>query len=385
VAFGFDERTVAAWLIRAGRQSQAVHKHLVQTPRDLGQVQADEIRVKKQGGIVWMALAMMVSTRLWLAGEVSEHRDLPLIRRLIERVRACALRRAILFCTEGLHTYIRAVRETFRDAVRTGTRGRPRLRPWKRLLIAQVVKRYERRRVVEVERRIVQGSVAQVEHIRCRSQGAGVINTAYIERLGATFRERRSSLTRRGRALAWQTCTLRHGMYLIGTVYNFCAPHASLRLTKTAADGAGVDRTPAMAAGITDHGWSVRELLSFHVPPPRWTPPKRRGRPSRVVSVHMVGTQPRDQTGSGQLADLMEQLQYGITAVRHKDQVASSQPANHHMDDLPGSFYKGLMAAALLLIKLLRGTQDRHKGQRQDSARPIASRSTAYTRASASH
>lgn len=283
VAFGFDERTVADWLSRAGRQSQAVHEHLVQTPRDLGQVQADEIRVKKQGGIVWMALAMMVSTRLWLAGEVSEHRDLPLLRRLLAGVRACALRRALLFCTDGLCTYIRAIRETFRDAVRTGKRGRPRLRPWKRLHIAQVVKRYERRRVVEVECRIVQGSAAQVEHIRSRAQGAGVINTAYIERLNATFRERLSSLTRRGRALARQTCTLRHGMYLIGTVYNFCTPHASLRSTKTAAAGACVDRTPAMAAGITDHDWSVRELLSCHVPPPRWTPPKRRGRSPRAL------------------------------------------------------------------------------------------------------
>jgi IS1 family transposase len=232
-----------------------------------------------------MALAMMVSTRLWLAGEVSEHRDLPLIRRLIEQVRACALRRAILFCTDGLCTYIRALRETFRDAVRTGKGGRPRLRPWKRLLIAQVVKRYERRRVVAVERRIVQGSAAQVEQVRAASQGDGVINTAYIERLNATFRERLSALTRRGRALARQTGTLRHGMYLIGTVYNFCTPHASLRLTKTRAEGACVERTPAMAARITDHGWSVRELLSFHVPPPRWTPPKRRGRPSRALQL----------------------------------------------------------------------------------------------------
>lgn len=285
VAFGFDERTVADWLIRAGRQSQAVHEYLVQTPRDLGQVQADEIRVKKQGGIVWMALAMMVSTRLWLAGEVSEHRDLPLIRRLIAQVRACTLRRALLFCTDGLCTYIRAIRETFRDAVCTGKRGRPRLRPWTRVLLAQVVKRYERRRVVEVERRIVQGSAAQVEHIRGRSQGDGVINTAYIERLNATFRERLSSLTRRGRALARQTGTLRHGMYLIGTVYNCCTPHASLRWTKTAAAGACLDRTPAMAAGILDHCWSVRELLLFHVPPPRWTPPKRRGRPPRALQL----------------------------------------------------------------------------------------------------
>src|SRR4029450_6870605 len=85
---GCDERTVADWWTRSGRQGQAVQEHLVEQPRDLGHVQADEIRVKSQGGIVWMALAMMVSSRLWLAGEVSEQRDMPLIRRLIERVRA---------------------------------------------------------------------------------------------------------------------------------------------------------------------------------------------------------------------------------------------------------------------------------------------------------
>ena len=102
VAFGYDERTVAAWLARAGRQGQAVQAYLVEQPHDLGHVQADEIRVKKQGGIVWMALAMMIRTRLWLAGEVSLHRDLSLIRRLIERVRRCAAHRPLLFCTDGL-------------------------------------------------------------------------------------------------------------------------------------------------------------------------------------------------------------------------------------------------------------------------------------------
>ncbi len=274
VAFGYDERTVACWLARAGGQGQAVQEHLVEHPRDLGQVQADEIRVKKQGGIVWMALAMMVHTRLWLAGEVSEHRDMALIRSLIERVRLCALPRPLLFCTDGLCSYVRAIRETFRAPVRTGAHGRPRLRPWRNICIAQVVKRYEQRRVVDVERRIVDGTPARVETLRRRSHGDGVINTAYIERLNATFRERLASLTRRGRALARRTGTLQHGMYLIGTVYNFCTPHASLR-----AAGA---TTPAMAAGITDHCWSVRALLSYHVPPPRWTPPRQRGRPSHV-------------------------------------------------------------------------------------------------------
>ena len=275
-AFGFDERTVARWMARGGVQGQAVQEHLVEQPRDLGQVQADEIRVKKQGGIVWMALAMMIRTRLWLAGEVSEHRDMPLIRRLIERVRRCAAPRPLLVCTDGLCSYIRAIRETFRDPVHTGKGGRPRLRPWRNVLIAQVVKRYERRCVVATERRIVDGTPARVETLRRRSQGGGVINTAYIERLNATFRARLASLTRRGRALARRTLTLQHGMYMIGTVYNFCTPHESLCV-------AGGKQTPAMAAGITDHCWTIRELLEFHVPPPRWTPPKRRGRPSHTL------------------------------------------------------------------------------------------------------
>src|SRR5512132_2574701 len=107
-AFGFDERTVAAWWARSGRQGQAVHESLVEQPHPLGQGQADERRVKKQGGIVWMALAMMVKTRLWLGGEFSEQRDLPLIRRLIERVRRCAAHRPLLFCTDGLVAYIPA-------------------------------------------------------------------------------------------------------------------------------------------------------------------------------------------------------------------------------------------------------------------------------------
>jgi transposase-like protein len=275
-AFGFDERTVAACRARAGRQGQAVQESLVEQPRNLGQVQADEIHVKHQGGIVWMALAMMVKTRVWLAGEVSEHRDMALIRRLIARVRACALPRPWLCCTEGLCAYMRALRETFRDPVYTGVQGRPRLRSWRNLCIAQVVKRYAMRCVVDVERRIVDGTPARVEARRRHSQGDGGINTAYIERLNATFRERLASLTRRGRALARRPLTLRHGLYLVGTVYHFCTPHESLCV-------AGRPQPPAMAAGITHHCWTVRALLSFHVPPPRWTPPKQRGRPSHAL------------------------------------------------------------------------------------------------------
>jgi hypothetical protein len=55
-----------------------VHAYLVEQPRDLGQVPADELRIKQQGGGGWMALALMVKTRVWLGGEVRTQRDLPL-------------------------------------------------------------------------------------------------------------------------------------------------------------------------------------------------------------------------------------------------------------------------------------------------------------------
>ena len=171
---------------------------------------------------------------------------------------------------------IRAMRETLREPRHTGTGGRPRLRPWRHVLSAPVVKRDERRRVVETARRMVDGTPARGATLRRRSQGDGVLKTASIERLNATFRERLAALTRRGRALARRTLTLQHGRYLLGTVYNFCTPQASLPPTSGGT-------TPAMAAGITDHGWTVQALLSLHVPPPRWTPPTPRGRPAHAL------------------------------------------------------------------------------------------------------
>ena len=68
-AFGLDERTVAHWRDRAGAHCQKVQEALIeQASLDLVHVQADEIRVKGRAIVVWMGLAMMVSTRLWLGG-----------------------------------------------------------------------------------------------------------------------------------------------------------------------------------------------------------------------------------------------------------------------------------------------------------------------------
>jgi len=284
-AFGLDERTVASWQRRAGDHSQQVHEHLVQQPRDLGQVQADEIRVKHQGGIAWLAMALQVSTRLWLGGVVSAHRDGNLITHLMEQVRSCALCRPLLFCVDGFVAYVSSIQKVFRTPVFTGKRGRPRLRKWDNVCIVQVIKQVARKRVVGVVRRIVQGTQEHVQSLLGQTQSTLQAHVSYIERLNGTFRSRIVALVRRGRSLARRLGTLQQAVYLVGTVYNFCAPHKSLRrvLYLPHNNRRWVPRTPAIAAGITDHIWTVQELLTYRVPLPPWEPPKRRGRPSKRI------------------------------------------------------------------------------------------------------
>lgn len=285
VAYGLDERTVAQWQARAGQHSQAVHEHLVEQPRDLGNVQADEIRVKLQGQIVWLAMALMVRTRLWLGGVVSAERNEALLIRLLNGVRACALARPLLFCVDGFYGYIGAIRFVFRTALPSGKQGgRRQMVRWPDIHIGQVLKQYQGRRLEGVLRRVFQGSETAVQHLIAQNGGGQVLNTAFIERLNATFRARLAPLTRRTHALACQIGTVQSGVYWVGTVYNFCSEHASLRLKLWVGEHGfrWVQRTPAMAAGIADHCWSVQELLSFHVPPPIWQPPLHSGRRSKA-------------------------------------------------------------------------------------------------------
>jgi transposase-like protein len=282
-AFGLDERTVAAWLARAGAHCRQVQEHLVQRGQvDLQHVQADELWVKLVGQRVWMALAVAVPSRLWLGGAISPQRDRVLITGLAQQIRAGARSLDLLVCVDGLASYVTACRRVFRTPVYTGRRGRPRLVLGASFLLGQVVKRYAQRRVVSVQQRVVCGTAAAIAVVLAATGTGHGIHTAYIERLNATFRSALAPLVRRGRAIAHKAETLTAGMYLVGCTYNFCWEHGSLRLRAPAGTGRKwQQRTPAMAAGLTDHCWSLRELLSYQVPLPAWMPPKRRGRPPK--------------------------------------------------------------------------------------------------------
>jgi transposase-like protein len=282
-SFGLDERTIARWQRESGHQCRRVHEHLVQAGGVLlAQVQADELRIRIIGGVLWLASALSVSSRLWLGGVVQIRRDRRLIRLLLERVRACGAFGSLLLCTDGLSSYPKQALSVLRSPERTGRRGRPRLLLPEGLMVAQVVKQYARRRVIGVVHRVLRGTQETVQAGLNATQGGGesaVINTSYIERLQATFRSRLAPLARRTRSAVRQRATLEAGMWLIGTAYNFCRAHRSLRLQRSdPAERRWVERTPAQAAGLTDHRWSLYELLSFSVPP---APPKRRGRRPR--------------------------------------------------------------------------------------------------------
>lgn len=144
---------------------------------------------------------------------------------------------------------------------------------------------------------MTRGTAAKAKELLLQTKGCTELNTAFIERLNGTFRERLASLTRKCRHAAVRVITLEEGMYLIGCTYNFCFPHQEL--SKKA--HFGCPTTPAMAAALTDHIWSIREVLWYKVVPAPFVPdistkPKRpRGRPRKSVIVEQI--QPKRSRG----------------------------------------------------------------------------------------
>ncbi len=160
MAFALDERTVASWRDKAGAHCERIHRaKVVQGKLDLEQVQADEIRVRGRGKILWLAHAIMVPTRLWLGGVVQQRRDRALANELMQMVVGCCqLFAVVLVVVDGWKAYPKAIKRAFRSKAslmsgqpRAG-RGRERLVAWPGLMLAQVVKHTAKHRLVSVVR-----------------------------------------------------------------------------------------------------------------------------------------------------------------------------------------------------------------------------------------
>ena len=295
--FKVDPNTVLDWLVQAAPHVEAVCRymlhdlHLDHVQMDelyallsqTGQGQEEEADVsahkRRRRSHQWVWAAIDPVSKLLLAVVVGD-RSLATAQLLVHAtIQALAPGVVPLFLTDQLAHYATALLTHFGHWVATPRRFRrgappkPRWMPIPTLRYAQVVKRRMKGRVVEVSYRVVYGTAEAVqsalEHIGWK------INTAFIERLNRTLRHHVPALGRRVESLAKTAQGLRRQALLVRGYYNFCLPHSSLRVplpqpipTKgTGSPKKWQPRTPTMAAGVTDHVWSMEELLLFRVPP----------------------------------------------------------------------------------------------------------------------
>ena len=157
---------------------------------------------------------------------------------------------------------------------------KPRWMALPQLLYAQVVKSYRRRRIVGVKYRVVFGARDAVMQVL--SACGWKINTAFVERLNLDIRQRVAAVGRRVNTLCKGEEGLLDQLAVFQTYHNFVLPHASLRqllLIAEPINSNGSARlwrpcTPVIAAGLTNHVWSLREVLLYRVPP--WPQPQVR-------------------------------------------------------------------------------------------------------------
>jgi hypothetical protein len=222
-------------------------------------------------------------SKLLLAIDVGK-RTLAMAQRVVHQVaQGLAPDCVPLFLTDGFREYMTAVLTHFGQWMQPACRRaqgpapQPRWMPRPHLLYAQVVKTVRRRRLVHVHHRVVFGTLEAVQQVlaACGWQ----INTAFIERVNLSMRQHVAAVGRRVSALCKGEEGLRQQLALYHVYYNFCLPHASLRQVlpqPEPTNSTGSARqwrpcTPAIAAGLTDRVWTLREVLMFRVPP--WQQP----------------------------------------------------------------------------------------------------------------
>jgi IS1 family transposase len=297
--FEVDPNTVLRWLVEAAEQLTAfsacflcdVHVNQVQLDelyavlREVkdGTLSEDEAIKRLERSRHWVWTAIDPESKLVLAIEIGP-RTLVMAQCVVHRVvQKLAASCVPLWLTDGNRDYTMAFLAHFgfwHQPERKRAQGpapKPRWLPLPELLYAQVVKSYRRRRLVAVKPRVVFGTLEAIEQVLAVC--GWKINTAFVERLNLDIRQRVAAVGRRVNTLCQGEDGMQHQLALFHTYYNFVLPHRSLRQALPESEplnGAGSAKqwqpcTPAMAAGLTKHVWTLKEVLMFRVPP--WPQP----------------------------------------------------------------------------------------------------------------
>jgi len=297
--FEIDPNTVLSWLIEAAEQLKAFSAYFLHELH-LHQVQLDELyavlsavrdgamskaeAVERLSSPHWVWTAIDPKSKLLLSVQVGE-RTLAMAQAVLHQIAQLVAPGCVpLFVSDGNPHYLPAMVAHFGHWVQpprrraAGPAPKPRWMPLPELLYAQVVKTMRRRRIVEVKHRVIFGTKAAVDQVlaACGWQ----INTAFVERLNLSLRQRVAAIRRRSATSCKDEAGLAHQLTVFQVYHNFVLPHASLRQALAepiATHGTGSAKvwqpcTPAMAAGLSDHVWSLREVLLYRVPP--WPQPQ---------------------------------------------------------------------------------------------------------------
>jgi len=288
-----DANTVQDWLEQGAKHIEAISNHLIHNLH-LNQVQVDELwsllgkrdeLAPQQRNNRWIWSAIDSESKLWL-GFVIGDRSLEAAQVFIHQIAKLLTPGCVpLFLSDRWKPYAVALLTHFGHWVQmsseNGRRRLPRWMPLPELRYAQVVKRRVKRRIVHVSQKVIYG-----RNVRGRIKKiiGSMINTSFVERMNLTLRHHVPALARRTIQIVKTALGLEQQLSLVGAKYNFCLPHSSLRQPLPApipTKGNGSpklweQRTPAMAAGITDHIWNMEELLLFRAPPWRQSMPERK-------------------------------------------------------------------------------------------------------------
>lgn len=288
-----DKDTVCDWLNRAATHCRIVILYLFSNLH-FNECQLDELwsfvhtketnlpiaKVFKESyGDAWVWLAFAPESRLIIAFVVGK-RSQACANLLLERVKYVSDKSIPFFTSDQLSAYPAALLHTYGEwsqPHRQGARGphpKPRKVPPANLYYAQVVKKRENGRVVEVATKPVFGHPAIIQLLLADSATSDEINTSFIERQNLTMRQLNRRLTRKTNAFSKELSWFEKQLWLSSAYYHFVLPHDSLKVPLVeplSTKGCGSPKkwapvTPAMKAGITDHVWTLSELLRFRVP-----------------------------------------------------------------------------------------------------------------------
>lgn len=272
---GIGEGTLRTWLTRSGKHAEKLHGVFFQE-LIFAHIQLDELwaNVRQASQEVWLWVATEASTKVIPVIRLGP-RTMDMAMGVVHALcRTMPLGTTPAFTTDGLKVYFYALTAHFGQWVTPEGASKPLWQVSADLLYAQVKKILRRRRLVKVEHRMLGGELANLK-ARLQAIGfSGQINTAFVERLNLTIRQSISFLVRRTWGTAQFSPELEVHLHWWRGYYHYSRYHESLRVTLASPIQRKAkqlpqryrSRTPAMAAGLTSHRWSVLQLISYPLP-----------------------------------------------------------------------------------------------------------------------